>query len=343
VNALVLESYNKLQYQEVAEPRVADDEVLLAVKACGICGSDVHGLDGSTGRRIPPVIMGHEASGVIAEVGAKVDGWKPGERVTLDSTIWCGECWHCRRGEVNLCERRRVLGVSCAEYRCNGAFAQYVAVPSRILYRIPEHVSFSWATMVEPLAVAMHAVRLARPEIQDTAVVVGAGMIGLMALQCLKASGCASVLVADVDPGKLARARACGADLVLDPLAPAFAEAVLSRTSGRGADLAVEAVGVSAAVQTAVGSVRKGGRVVLVGNVSPKVDLPLQTVVARQISLVGSCASQGEYPACLSLMASGKLVLDSIISAEAPLSDGAAWFDRLYRRDPTLLKVILQP
>jgi len=343
MKALVLKEYNKLQYEEVADPSIEEDEVLLQVKSCGICGSDVHGMDGSTGRRVPPLIMGHEASGVIARVGGAVDGWKPGERVTMDSTVWCGKCWHCRRGEVNLCESRRVLGVSCAEYRANGAFADYVAVPSRILYRIPEQVAFSQAALVEPLAVALHAVRLARPDIQETAVVFGAGMIGLMVLQCLKASGCAQVLAADVDASKLGRARECGADLSLDPEAPGFAETVLSLTNGRGADMAFEAVGVSAAVRSAVGSVRKGGRVVLVGNFSPTIELPLQTVVARQISLLGSCASQGEYPACLSLMASGKLRMEPILSAEAPLSEGAAWFDRLYHRDPSLLKVMLQP
>lgn len=343
MKALVLKEYNKLRYEEVADPRIEDDEVLMQVKSCGICGSDVHGIDGSTGRRIPPLIMGHEAAGVIAQVGGAVEGWKPGEQVTMDSTVWCGECWHCRRGEINLCDRRRVLGVSCAEYRFNGAFAEYVAVPSRILYRIPEGVDFSRAAMVEPLAVALHAVRMARPDIQETAVVIGAGMIGLMVLQCLKASGCASVLVADVDTSKFGRARECGADVVLDPQGPGFAEAVLSRTNGRGADMAFEAVGVTAAVQSALGAVRKGGRVVLVGNVSPTIELPLQTVVTRQITLNGSCASQGDYPACLRLLASGIVRLDPILSAEAPLSEGAAWFDRLYHREPGLMKVILKP
>ena len=133
------------------------------MRACGICGSDVHGMDGSTGRRIPPLIMGHEAAGEIAEVGAGVSGWKPGDRVTFDSTIYCGRCWHCLRGEVNLCDERRVLGVSCAEYRRDGAFAEFVAVPERILYRLPDDLSFEQAAMVEAVSVAVHAVAAHAP------------------------------------------------------------------------------------------------------------------------------------------------------------------------------------
>ena len=343
MKALVLREYGKFSYDEIPDPRIQPDEVLVEVKACGICGSDVHGMDGSTGRRIPPVVMGHEASGVIVERGAAAGDWKLGDAVTFDSTVWCGECWYCRRGEINLCDNRRVLGVSCAEYRRDGAFARYVAIPHRILYRIPEGVGFTKAAMAEPLSIAFHAVRLAQPQVDDSAVVVGAGMIGLMILQVLKAAGCGTVISADVDASKLERARENGADIALDPQAPDFAEQVRQKTSGRGADLAFEAVGVSAAVQTAVASVRKGGRLALVGNVAPKVDLGLQSVVTREIALLGSCASRGDYPACLDLIANGRVRLDSLISANAPLSDGASWFDRLHGREPGLMKVILAP
>ena len=185
--------------------------------------------------------------------------------------------------------------------------------------------------------------RLAQPQVNDSAVVVGAGMIGLMILQVLKAAGCGTVISADVDASKLKRALECGADVALDPRAPDFTGQVRERTSGRGADLAFEAVGVSAAVQSAVSSVRKGGRLVLVGNVAPKVDLALQSVVTREIALLGSCASQGDYPACLDLIANGKVRLDSLISANAPLAEGASWFDRLYKREAGLMKVILAP
>ncbi len=158
MKALVLVESNRFSYSEMPLPEVGVEEVLIAVKACGICGSDVHGMDGSSGRRIPPLIMGHEASGIIEKVGAKVTGWEIGDRVTFDSTVYCGECHFCRRGEINLCDDRQVLGVSCEDYRRQGAFAEYVSVPQHILYRLGETISFEQAAMVEPLSVAVHAV-----------------------------------------------------------------------------------------------------------------------------------------------------------------------------------------
>ena len=339
----MLKEYGTFEFVDAPEPRIGESEVLVKVSACGICGSDIHGMDGSTGRRIPPIIMGHEASGVITQVGARVDGFKPGDTVTFDSTLSCGECWHCRRGEINLCERRRVLGVSCDEYRCHGAFADLVAVPGNVLYRIPSGVSFHHAAMTEPLSVAFHGVRLARPEVAESAVVVGAGMIGLLIIQVLRAAGCTTVVALDVDPEKMRLARELGADLALDARAPDCVKRILEQTQGRGADLALEAVGTTSAIASAVAAVRKGGRVVLVGNVSPKIELPLQAVVTRQIALLGSCSSQGEYPACLELIAKGKIKLDPLISARAPLSEGDRWFQRLSRREPNLMKVILEP
>src|SRR5579863_10147706 len=162
MKALVLKEYKRFSLEEVPKPELVPQEVLVAVKACGICGSDVHGMDGSTGRRRPPVVMGHEAAGIIAGVGAEVASWSAGDRVTFDSTIYCGECEYCRRGELNLCERRQVFGVSTSEYRRAGAFAEYVAVPDRIVHRLPENIPFVEAAMVEPLAVAVHAVSLSQ-------------------------------------------------------------------------------------------------------------------------------------------------------------------------------------
>src|SRR5690349_2151894 len=136
MKALLLSKYKQLEIADLPEPQAGPTDVLVQVAACGICGSDVHGYDGSSGRRIPPIIMGHEAAGTIVEAGAKVDRARIGDRVTFDSTVSCGECDSCRRGAVNLCQNRRVLGVSCGDYRQHGAFAEFVAVPQQILYAL---------------------------------------------------------------------------------------------------------------------------------------------------------------------------------------------------------------
>ncbi len=343
MKALVLKAYGQLVLDEMPEPSIGPDDVLIAVKACGICGSDVHGMDGSTGRRRPPIVMGHEASGVIAKVGAAVTDWKPGDRVTFDSTIYCGQCDSCRAGRVNLCSNRRVLGVSCDEYRHHGAFAEWVAVPQRILYRLPDTVSFEHAALVEPLSVGLHAVRRTPVSRGDTAVVIGCGIIGLMLIQALRSVGCGQIIAVDVASDRLDVAKQVGATTTLHSgNTDALAE-ILRLTDQRGADAAFEAVGVTATADLALRCVRKGGAVALVGNVAPKIEFPLQVAVARELSVFGSCASSGEYPDCLKLLASGAVRGELLISAVAPLTEGAAWFDRLYRKEPGLLKVILTP
>lgn len=343
MQALVLTGKNQFELQSLPTPTPGPDEVLVAVRTCGICGSDVHGMDGSTGRRRPPIVMGHEAAGVIAQLGSRVTRWSTGDRVTFDSTISCGHCPHCRRGEVNLCDHRRVLGVSCEDYSQAGAFADFVVVPARILYRLPDTLSFEEAALIEPFTIAFHAARRHPVQLNDSAVIVGCGMIGLALLQTTRLAGFGRIVAVDTAADRLRKAKALGADVVVqsgegDPLA-----ALLKLTDGRGFDQAFEAVGVAATVDLAVRAVRKGGAVTLVGNVTPTVPVPLQIVVTRELSLAGSCASAGEYPACLDMMARGALSAKPLLSAVAPLHEGASWFDRLHRREPGLLKVILAP
>jgi L-iditol 2-dehydrogenase len=343
MKALVLTQYNQLDYLEVPEPTIGPDEVLIQVKACGICGSDVHGMDGSTGRRVPPIIMGHEASGIIIQIGRDVRDWHAGDRVTFDSTVSCGHCHFCRQGRFNLCDRRRVLGVSCAEFRCDGAFAEYVAVPQQILYRLPDALSFERAAMVEPVSVAVHAVSRLPVRLNDTAVVVGTGMIGLFVVQVLRSAGCGRIIAVDLDPNKLEMACRLGADQGLSPNQCDVAAELHRQTSGRGADLALEVVGIPATVSLAMACLRKGGSLGLVGNLSPTVELPLQAVVTRELTLYGSYASSGEYPACLDLIARGAVDVDAMLSAVAPLAEGASWFRRLYEGQERLMKVVLVP
>jgi threonine dehydrogenase-like Zn-dependent dehydrogenase len=343
MKALILKEYKQFAYEDVPAPVLGPTDVLVAVKACGICGSDVHGMDGSTGRRRPPIIMGHEAAGVISSVGSGVTGWAVGDRVTFDSTIYCGHCELCRRGLINLCDNRRVLGVSCEDYRQNGAFAEFVAVPQHILYRLPEGLAFEHAALVEPFAIALHAVRRAPPTLNDTVVVVGAGMIGLALVQALSQAGCGRLIAVDIADEKLALAAKCGATTTVNSATEDAHVTILRLTRGLGADLAFEAVGVTATVDLTLRCLRKGSAATLVGNVTPKIEFPLQTAVTRELTIYGSCASQGEYPACLDMLGRGALRAAPLISATAPLADGAGWFERLYRKDAGLLKVVLLP
>ena len=342
MKALLLSKYRQLDLAEVPTPSPAAGEVLIRVGACGICGSDVHGYDGSSGRRIPPIVMGHEASGTIEALGAGVANFRVGDRVTFDSTVYCGACPFCRRGEVNLCDNRQVLGVSCGDYRRAGAFAEFVVVPSRIVYRLPESISFAEAAMLEAVAVAIHGVSLAHIGPEMTALVVGAGTIGLLTMQALRAAGCSRVFIFDIDATRLTLAQRLGAPAILSVTSDPVAQ-VLQLTKGVGVDVALECVGRNETVAAAIGSVRKGGTVVLVGNISPEVTLPLQKVVTRQIRLQGSCASAGEYPQAIELMARGAIQVKPLITAIAPLHEGPQWFERLYAHEPNLLKVVLTP
>ncbi len=344
MKALVLNQYKKLDLMDVPSPGAAPDEVLVRVRSCGICGSDVHGYDGSSGRRIPPVIMGHEASGVVAKVGAAVRAFDPGERVTFDSMICCRSCVFCRAGRPNLCEDRCVLGVSCGDYRRDGAFAEYVAVPEHIVFRVPDRVGFDEAAMVEPVSVAVHAVARANPALGDKALVVGAGMIGLLTIQALRSAGCGRIFAVDLAADRLRLAKELGADEIIQSGGGTDVPALMREmTGGLGADLVMEAVGIAETVAMSIDSVRKGGTVVLIGNIAPAVGFGLQSVVTREIDVLGSCASSNDYPACLDMMRRGAIRVRPVLSASVPLERGQEMFDRLYAGESGLTKVILQP
>jgi len=343
MKALVLDKYMELNYRDFPKPEIAATEVLVRVKACGICGSDVHGMDGSTGRRQPPIIMGHEASGEIAELGQDVEGWQVGDRVTFDSTIYPLNDWYTMQGRYNISDNRKVLGVSPMEYKKHGAFAEYVAMPAHILYKVPKNVSFEHAAMVEPVAVAAHAITISKIKPGQSAVVVGAGMVGTFVVKMLEIAGAYPIIAIDLDEGKLQLAKEFGATHTFLSTSDNLGKMITELTKNRGADFGFEVVGMSETVNTCINSLRKGGTAVLVGNLKPEITIPLQKIVTTEISLLGSCAINGEYAMVLDLMSSGKVKVDKMISAVAPLSEGAGWFKRLYNKEAGLNKVILTP
>jgi L-iditol 2-dehydrogenase len=343
MKALLLTAYENFEITSLPEPAPDGNEILIQVEACGICGSDVHGYDGSSGRRIPPVVMGHEAAGVVAAVGSGVTAFQVGDRVTFDSTVFCGECTFCLRGEVNLCDHRQVIGVSCGEYRRMGAFAEKIVVPERIVYHLPASLSFVEAAMLEAVSVALHAVRLTHPKHGETALVLGAGMIGLLTAQAALAPGFSRVLIADPDSSRLQLAQAVGLKETLHLVGASLVGEVMDLTSGVGVDVVFEAVGKNETLNSAIDCVRKGGRVTLIGNITPEVTLPLQKVVTREIRLQGSAASAGEYPQAIEMVSNGKIQVKPLITAIAPLVEGPSWFSRLHSREAGLMKVVLAP
>ncbi|WP_395719486.1 galactitol-1-phosphate 5-dehydrogenase [Prosthecobacter sp.] len=371
MKALVLTAPSEFNYDlNFPDPTPGKGEVLVKVQACGICGSDIHGMDGRSGRRQMPIVMGHEAAGEIIGLGEGVNGWNLGDRVTFDSTEYCGECDECKAGFVNLCPNRRVLGVSPGEYRRHGCFAEKIALPTRILYRIPDALSYEKAAFAEPVSIALHAVNLADGvEVGEafttvektcgdescegcdcegesnggTAVVVGAGLIGLLVIQALKARGWEKVIAVDLDDKRLELARKLGAEEVFNAKQEGLAMHLRKICGGDGADASFEVVGAAAPLDLAIRSVRKGGQVVLIGNLQPNTPFPLQEVVTRQITIKGSCSCAGEYPEAIRRIQDGSIQVEPLLSAVAPLEEGAGWFKRLYDNKEGLLKVVLQP
>ena len=343
MKALVYTKPYSFEYSDFPDPVAGDDDVLIRVKACGICGSDVHGFTGKTGRRIPPLIMGHEAAGIVEGLGKNVSGFEKGDRVCFDSTVYCNKCEACRAGLFNRCDKRQVLGVSVPAFKRHGAFAEYVAVPSWIVSKIPDELSFVNAALLEPASIGTHAANRAPISNNDTVVVIGAGTIGLFILQAARLRGAAKVIAVDINEFRLDLAKKLGADKLINPLKSNLSEAVLQETEGKGANVTLEAVGYAKTFADAVSITRMGGYVVAVGNLEKKAEFDLQQLVAKEHTFTGSYASSGEFRDCIELVASGKINVEPLISEVLPLEEGPDAFDRLLKAEENLLKIVLEP
>ena len=343
LKALLYTKPYTFEYTDVPDPEVGDDDVLVRVKACGICGSDVAGHTGKTGRRLPPLVMGHEAAGVVERTGRNVQGFAPGDRICFDSTVYCNQCPACRQGLFNRCVKRQVLGVSVPEFKRQGAFAEFVAVPHWICARLPEKMSFVQAALLEPASIGTHAAN--RPPVAktDTIVVIGAGTIGLFILQAAKLRGARTTIACDLNEFRLDLARQIGADVRLNPSKVNLKEEIQKRTDGRGADVAFEAVGFAETFRQAISITRTGGTVTAVGNLQKETEFNLQELVSRELTFTGSYASAGEFRTCIDLIASGRIDVAPLVSEVLPLKDGPSAFQRLLEGKENLLKIILEP
>jgi L-iditol 2-dehydrogenase len=338
VRALVYQGPMQLELVELPDPVPEEGEAVVAVQAVGLCGSDVHGLTGKTGRRKPSTVMGHEASGIVAALGVGVSGFEVGDRVVISSIEHCGACTNCKQGRTNICLNRRVLGVDLP-----GAFAELVKVPWSMLRRLPDRVSYEDGALVEPLAVAMYAVNRTPSKLMDTVAIVGAGTIGLLAMLCAKLAGAGMVAITDKKAHRLEKARELGADLVInvdeqDPL-----EAIQEISNGEGADVVIEAVGYTTTVQQAISLVRTGGHVTWVGNSTPVVELNMQDVVTREVTICGSYAFVDEFDRAIAAIESSQVRVDTLVEARVSLEEAPELAVDLANGTRDLVKAIILP
>lgn len=344
MKALILKGDRQFVYTDMPKPVPGEKEVLIQIKAASVCGSDITGIDGSTGRRRPPIIMGHEASGIIEETGNKATRFAKGDRVTFDSTIYCGQCAFCRSGRVNLCDSRRVLGVSCEEYRQHGAFCQYLALPEHIVYKLPDNVTFEQAALTEPVSVALHAVKRMEIDISDTVVIFGTGTIALFSLQLIKLLRPVQIIVIGRNEQKLKLAEELGADVTINSRTEKAAAAVRAITRGQGASKALDAAGAVSTFCQAVESLQKGGIFVTLANLEDAFPLNSSKLITQELTIKGSCAFSGEIPKALDLISRKAILVDYAISNLVPLSQGGAFIKQIYRERPEdFFKCILLP
>jgi len=339
MRALVYRGPKTIGIEEVDRPVVHPDEVLVRVAATGICGSDVHGYLGLTGRRVPPMIMGHEFCGTVEEAGDAAADFRKGDRIVVQPVVFCGACAFCRQGLTNLCVNRRFFGVM----DFSGSMAEYLSVPARLLYRLPETMDMELGAMVEPLAVAYRAVQRAADLIGgNTILIIGAGTIGLLILALVKLRKPRTVIVSDLSERRLRLAQKLGADVTVNPSREDIVKSAEDHSGGRGAGVSFEAVGVGATVEQALACLRRRGTCVWVGNSQKMVQVDMQRSVTRELNVVGSYIySHIEFGEALQVLAHRKIDVRPIISRLVPLQQGAEMFAALSDPGTELVKVIL--
>ena len=342
MNTLLYSGWERIEVAPQPEPSVAPDEVLLRVSACGLCGSELEAFKNRSPRRVPPLVLGHEFCGVVEAAGSEVLGWEPGRRAVSNSLVACNECVRCQRGDTHLCAHRQIFGMNRP-----GAFAPLVNVPARCLIPWPDSLPAEAACLAEPLANGVHVAHLlerwsaGRPI--ETAVVFGAGPIGLMCLQTLQVLLGASVGVVDLSPERLEVARALGASSTCDPREADAAEWARSWTGGEGVDACVDAAGVAPTKAASLKSVRAGGACVWIGLGQNEVTLETFGITLPEISILGSYAStQDEMAQAVELMASGRV--DALSWPQVfPLQEGVEAFERMLAARGRDIKAVILP
>jgi len=335
MKAAIFQGIRQIEVADVAKPEPGFGEVLVQVAYCGICGSDVEALH--TGMYEPGLIIGHEFAGTVAEVGPGVVGWQVGDRVVVNDAIPCGQCIPCREGRLDACEDLTMVGVTH-----DGALAGYVKIAARGLHRLPDQVSLRHGALVEPLAVALHGVRRSRLEVGGRVLVMGAGPIGLLTLQCAWLAGARMVAVTEVNPTRAELAHRLGATAVLDPTRDHIGVALASLTDGQGADVIYICTGAPEPCRDAMSLVRKGGQVFILGLCVEPVEADFISVVLNDLCIEGSLAGRAEFPAAIDFIAQRRVDVESLISHEISLDEVIDGFNLASKPGSEAVKILVR-
>jgi threonine dehydrogenase-like Zn-dependent dehydrogenase len=341
MKALVFTDTRELQVQEREIPQPAEGEVQIEVKAVSICGSDLGAYRHATERFQPPLVLGHEFAGVITRLGKGVRDLKEGQRVTVNPILYCGECYHCKRGEYNLCGNRKSLGTAIGGTRTDGAMRQYMTVRSSAALPLREGISFSDGALLEPMGVCLACAKCGHTAEEETVVLIGTGPIGLLVVKFLRSMGIKNSIVSDVLDARLQKALDCGATHAFNAANVDVAAKVKEITNGVGADRVIIAAGIAPAITQGFALVRNGGTVVLVALIHDKVEFDPMELVGRGVKFLGSYMFTTEMKEAMDLLAEGKLTVSDLVTSKFPLEDGKKAFELLLSPGNTEVKVQL--
>lgn len=333
----VVNTPGKIEFQERSITGPSHDQVLIKTKAVSICGSDLHTFKGKHPFAQLPAALGHELSGEVIKVGEAVKRLKVGDRVALEPVITCGQCVFCQKGTYNLC-----TNISFHHREGQGAFTPFFVANEKWLHNLPKNISFEEGALLEPLAVAVHAVQKSDIALGDTVAIFGVGAIGLMILVLSRLSGASDIITVDVQDFRLMAAREMGTSLALNNRGGRTVDEIIRRVGGLGVDVAFEAVGIQTTFVQSLQALKKGGRAILVGlNPEPEVTLPSNIFVQKEISLSGSQGYCWDFQTALKLVETGSIDLSRFISQRVPFDSLQEGFEILTRPENQAIKVVV--
>ena len=328
----------KIEFCEVEKPAINNNEILMQTRRIGVCGSDIHVFHGLHPYTSYPVVQGHEVAGVVAEVGAAVQGIAVGDKVTFTPQVVCGECYPCRHGMYHVCETLKVMG-----FQTGGAAQEFFVLPEWNVFKLADDISLDYAAMIEPVSVGVHAVRRGGDVTGKKVLVLGAGTIGNLVAQVAKAFGAQAVMITDISDYKLVKAKACGIDFAINTANEDLNEAILRDFGPERADLILECVGAQATVTQAVECARKGTTVVIVGVFGEKPVVNLGYVQDRELNLVGTAMYQEtDYETAIELVTSGKMYLDDLFTHRFKFDEFLAAYHAIEQSDGKYMKVLIE-